>query len=342
MSHLLLLGNGEAIVIDCGSKSCDTLLKSLDHYRVERIRRLIVSHCHDDHAGAAPSVLTHFEDRVDEIWFLKDVRLFASELWSTIDAQVTSGALLESQLIRLEATDKPRVIFCTSDGRIELSVASPSYHENLTAEKQSNPNATSAILMLRAYQSSIVFAGDSEIGQWKRLRSQLKHPIACDVLSVPHHGGAMDDSSADDLAWLYTEAIRCETAVVSVGTSNQHGHPREDVITALRANGANVLCTQITRQCCANLESLRPGVLTPHPTGRSSATESLTSGQKSRDLACASTVTVNISATGITIAQASRHAAAVDALASRTGQIPLCRRACAATPGAKTSERKCV
>jgi hypothetical protein len=36
--------------------------------------------------------------------------------------------------------------------------------------------------------------------------------------------------------------LAADVAVISVGTSNTHGHPRQDVVTALTARGAKVLC----------------------------------------------------------------------------------------------------
>ena len=66
-----------------------------------------------------------------------------------------------------------------------------------------------------------------------------------------------------DLTRFANDTTDAEVVVFSVGTTNGHKHPRPDVIAAMRDSGAHVMCTQITSQCCTDLESVRPAVIGP-------------------------------------------------------------------------------
>lgn len=149
--------------------------------------------------------------------------------------------------------------------------------------------------------------------------------MACAVLAVPHHAGRAH-ATPEELTWLFDEALAADVAVISVGTSNTHGHPRQDVIQALTAAGTKVLCTQITRRCNDDLESVRPGVLRPlrYP-GKSSPIRELTGGGNSRNVACAGTVCVTLTAAGIEVDRLAEHQLAVDRLATAGPRCPLCR-----------------
>ena len=171
----------------------------------------------------------------------------------------------------------------------------------------------------------VVFAADSEVAQWKEIRRSAGARQTCDVLAVPHHGGAAASTEAE-LSWLLDESIAAKVAVVSVGTSNTHGHPRADVIQAMTARGIIVMCTQITRKCSEDLEGLRPGVLQPVTVlGRSLATQDSTRQGNSRNVACAGTVRTIFSADAVVIDRIGDHQRAVDDLAACGSGHPLCR-----------------
>jgi hypothetical protein len=53
-------------------------------------------------------------------------------------------------------------------------------------------------------------------------------------------------------------ALQPESLVVSVGTSNQHGHPSPALISAANAVKARILCTEATPHCGAATGAPRP------------------------------------------------------------------------------------
>ena len=320
--QIILLGNRRAIVVDCGVKVDELALRFLKRYGVETLEALIVSHSHEDHVGGAISILDEYQDRIEKLCFVQDDMFLKSRFWERVKEFILQGVLSQDQLFRLECNSQPQEIW--SDGNASLATYSPTTGINLLAQSAGVQNATSAVLFFDVGNNRIVFAADSEIQQWRDIHARAG-TISCNVLAVPHHAGKLHQSSSD-LQWLFGQAIQPQVAVVSVGTSNNHNHPREDVIRALRACGASVLCTQITQQCCSNLEALRPAVLSPLTIlGRSSATADLTKSGNSRNVACAGTVVATIDAQHVEIDRIAQHQAAVDRLASNAHGSPLCR-----------------
>lgn len=323
--QIVLLGGRRAIVLDCGVPNDRLVLQFLRRLGIEYLDRLIVSHSHSDHIGGAVSVLGEYQDRVDKICFVQDDQFLASSFWRRISELLRAGTLTRDQLIRLEATNEPQLVWTDIARSARLRTYSPTAAENLLAQDARQQNPTSAVLFLDVRDQRVIFAADSEVGQWREIRQRSGRRMECGVLAVPHHAGRAH-SSPEDLAWLFDEALDAEVAVISVGTSNAHGHPRQDVVSALTARGARVLCTQITRRCHNNLEALRPAVLRPvlYP-GKSSATRDVTRAGNSRNVACAGTVRVSLSPAGLNVERLAVHQRAVDELAAAGPVCPLCR-----------------
>jgi competence protein ComEC len=324
-SNVLVLGNQEAIVIDSGLVNDRTLFQLLQRLGIARIRHLVISHNDSDHLGGAVGLLDHFEGSVDEVWFVNDTKLMASRFWERLNEQRLNGVMDASQWHRLERHSEPVVIYSDPATGIRLEVFAPTFALNLLAQVSKAPNATSGVLAVRCGAHSIVFGGDATLAEWRLIEQLLKHPIECDVLAVPHHAGDIGIQSAADLQWLYSAAVKPKVAVVSVGTANNFGHPREDVIQEIRKAKAKVMCTQLTKKCCDLLEELRPGVIDPHTASRSSRTRDVTSSGNSRHVACAGTVVVELDQNGVRVERKDSHDRRIDRLMSQGKLKPICR-----------------
>lgn len=326
--QVILLGGRRAIVIDCGTKNDSLLLQFLKRAGVENIEALIISHSHSDHIGGAVSVLNEYQGRITKIGFVQDHLFLDSAFWARISTLLKEKKLSSNHLVRLEYDQKPKIVWSDSAKDFKLLTYSPSAAENLLSQAEKTPNPTSAVLVLKHNKERILFSADSDVSQWKEVHSRVGRKLTCKVLSVPHHAGKVH-TRFDDLNWLFKEAIGADIAIVSVGTSNTHGHPREDIVRALRGSDTHVMCTQFTRKCHSgnrNLEFLRPGVLKPQSLlGRSSATQDLTASNNSRNVACAGSVKVSIGKSGIVVDRLNDHKKAVDDLVMNKKICPLCR-----------------
>lgn len=322
-SNLILLGQGRAIVIDCGKKS-RILLQLLTKFHVREITRLILSHNHEDHVGGALGVMTAYEGRIEKLCFLDDGKLRSTEFYPKVQQAIRDGRLTCDHLMRLECEEKPRWVYKEQTGRLSLKVFSPRFGQNLDAIGKSDPNATSGVLVLTVEGKRVVFAGDSTVEQWRQIRQARGKALVCDILSVPHHAGIVWKDT-EDLDWLYTEGVRPRYAVVSVATSNTDKHPRPEVIGMIVSQGATVVCTQITRRCCDALEPLRPGVLVPQLPGCARATPDYTGAGHSRNVACGGTMVAEFANSQLTLHRVADHQSAVDRLAASADGHPLCR-----------------
>jgi hypothetical protein len=213
---------------------------------------------------------------------------------------------------------------------LDIKLFSPNAAQNLVAQAAERANSTSAIVVLQVGARRIVFPGDSDIAQWRLIRQHRGSPLTCDVLAIPHHGGLVGGQvNANDLKLLYGDCLEPRVAIVSVGTSNTHGHPLPEVISALTRCGSAVVCTQITKKCCDRLESLRPAVLQPlQHVGKSRPIGDFTATGNSRNVACAGTVLVRIDRQRVEVERLAEHQDAVDRLTQTAagGPLPLCCR----------------
>jgi beta-lactamase superfamily II metal-dependent hydrolase len=324
-SQVILLGGKQAIVLDCGLPNDRFVLQFLLKMGVECIPRLIVSHSHKDHIGGAVSILGEYQDRIEKICFVQDDLFLASAFWLRISEFLKSGILTKDQLCRLESTDQPQLVWSESSTSAKLRTFSPSAAENLDAQGSGKQNPTSAVLFLDVKKHRIIFSADSEVTQWQEIRRKYGQRYPCNILAMPHHAGEINGTK-EQIQWLFNEAINPRVVIVSVGTNNTHGHPRANVIQTISALGIKVICTQITKQCCDNLESLRPGVLQPLTHfSRSSPTQDVNSRGNSRNVACAGSVRAIVSDEEIVVDRLDEHQRAVDTLANLKQGHPLCR-----------------
>ncbi|MBM4094905.1 MAG: MBL fold metallo-hydrolase [Planctomycetes bacterium] len=334
-SNVILLGDRRGIVIDCGV-SGRVPLQLLRRY-VDQVVALIVSHNDRDHHGGAAAIIAAYPNAIDRVYFLQDRPVERIRLYAVVRRALEEGSL-DTPPVRLERDDTPRVLFSDPTKGLSVELFFPTFQDNLDAQDAVQPNETSAVLVLFCGKRKLVYPGDASIGDWRRIRDRLNGPITADIVGVPHHGGNITErqqrgeSAAEyearvqqDLRWLYAEAVRCKFAVVSVGTSNPYGHPKRAVVSALTASGACVVCTQITRQCHDDLEQLRPGVRRPDYPSQSRGGRDLTSGGRSRNVACAGTVISEVGPESVIIHRFDDHQHGVDGLMTSAIGHPLCR-----------------
>ena len=324
-SNVILLGGGRTIIVDCGPVLANRTLLALLQRHVTFIEALVLSHNDRDHVGGVFKLLSRYPRAIGEVFRVQDRSVFEDRLVRLFKVELASGNLLKEPRTFVIDND-PKLLWSDKLSGLELVCVSPTHWGATQAQLASNPNAASAVVVLKCGTRKIVFSGDSTINQWRTIH-QMSGTLQCDVLAVSHHAGQNWDNGANissELAWLYGSGLRCDAAVVSVGTINTRKHPRAEVINALRSNGSTVACTQITTGCCPSLEPLRPGVRTPSVYSLSSQKRDVTKSLRSRNVACAGTMVAEVSPHSITIQQLNAHQAGVNQL-STSGSHPLCR-----------------
>ena len=276
-----------AIVIDCGRRS-DVALQYL-HDHVDFIDILALTHNDKDHVGGAAKLIADYapSKQIGQIWHLTDRE------WDNIQiAEIIQYHMDRDELAPPRRLEDGALLFDAFG--VQLKVLAPDYY--WSEMNKGNPNRTSAILILTCGVNKILFTGDSDFALWEWLHQKMNsQPIQCEAVTVPHHGGLMAKSSPAGVRF-FSDFVQARHAVVSVGTDNQYGHPRMDVVFAARKHNAVVLCTQITRQCCSEPERLIPGVIPPTIYSQSHMPRRTSSGRPV-DIACAGSVSVVLTPT---------------------------------------------
>lgn len=331
--NVIPIGGRRAIVIDTG-REYRTLKRLLHRLKVHTVAVLVVSHCDLDHWGGAPALLADTTVAVERVCFHFDHKTRGTGFWDKLKELVQADKLdPETALVELRCDDTPRRLWrAADDPDIELKILAPTFGQLVGAQVADDANAASGVLVLRAGDKTVVFPGDSHYRQWEAIKARRGARLDCDVMAVPHHGGIVWDADWTavevdaGLDALYQQFVRPRYAVVSVGTSNTYDHPRAAVVRALRKADATVLCTQMTSRCHPDLEARRAAPVLPllaEVPGASRADTDRTDEGDSRNVACAGTVVVDVSAARLVVRRQLDHQNGV----ARIGpDLPLCRR----------------
>jgi competence protein ComEC len=187
---------------------------------VGRLGTLLLTHGDADHAGGALALVREF--RPWEVWEGVPVPPF-------MPLQVIAEAARASS---------SRWTLVQPDDRMEIDGVSVVVHHPPRPdwERQDVRNDDSIVAELRWRDVSIILTGDigSEV---EHLIGNRFTPAPLRVLKVPHHGSAT--SSAE----TFVRALAPKVAVISVGRSNNYGHPHPDVLARYHAVGAAVFRT---------------------------------------------------------------------------------------------------
>jgi len=297
-SNVIMLEGNRAVVIDCGPRGSRETVTLLKEKHVQTIECLAITHNHEDHDGNVAQVLCAYSGAVRSICFLNDGNRNLRTL-AMLNSDSRNERWPPARRLETEGS-RPAIIY--EDTSFELSAIHPSMQDNLNALQA---NQTSAVLLLKAWRFRLLFSGDVTLSGWMQIASRLKSPpLKCDFMTVPHHGGningGVDERASHDT--LYRHIVNTQHAIISVGTSNAHGHPTMDALVALRDNHVNVMCTQMTANCCSDLERVRDVARVIQQPARSTRHADYTSSaRKSKNVACFGTIAVELNAHTYTI-----------------------------------------
>lgn len=329
-SNVILLGEGKAIVIDCGPRTSNVPLQLLKRY-VHTIEALIVSHNDSDHDGGVAGIIQNYPKSINNIYFLQDRPANQIRTWMLAKHELEVGNLLNPPK-RLEVANDPQIIYSDPKSNVELRLLYPSYSDILDSEesRKRRPNRSSGVLCLFCGVRSVVFSGDATIEGWECIAKKLSNylPLSCDIISVPHHGGRISASlqgEEQSFRRLYSEITNPKFAIISVGTYNQHGHPSPLLISILKELNISILCTQITPQCSDDLGSIRPGIIVPISPSQSTERKRQTQSGRPKDIGCAGSIVCEISSDALQISTWEHHQQAIANRLNSATFHPLCK-----------------
>ena len=262
----------QATIVDVGEKGV-RLAQWLQANGVDRIPAILLTHNDADHIGSLTALVQAYKGKIGKLRFVVDrgrkppfwfpAQKWAQDGWgqdldimgTSVFARPGAGTLLvgadDDVGFRLYCAYPPKIWGIGFLAKFDLlwNFFSGGANQLSAVLRLTPPNANMPTLSL--------FGGDLDYKGWRYL-ADSKHDLHTQVLLVPHHGGPQRRSQkfgATELAG----AAQPNFALISVGSYNNDHHPHEDLVGALRAAGATVLCTQITPQCLLVTPSAVPG-----------------------------------------------------------------------------------
>lgn len=212
----LISCDGQWLLIDAGPPAASSTVYSvLQRLGIERLDYIVSTHPDADHAGGLAGAL----EAVPCGTFFAPVTDSDTRTWRAV----------------LDRLDRRGVALTTpepGDG-FSLGAAHVAFLGPLRAAPDDNNN--SLVLRIDHGDDSFLFTGDAERAEESDLLSSGAD-LKVDVLKVGHHGSAGASSPA------FLAAVAPRYAVISVG-DNSYGHPTEEVLSRLAAQGAEVLRT---------------------------------------------------------------------------------------------------
>lgn len=178
---------------------------------------LILSHPHADHITGFMDVLVRYDvERVVQ----SDITYDSSQFRAWQDAVASEGSLV------VEA--KSGTVLDLGNG-VTLTVVYPLTSAGGVTTK--DPHKFMTVAVLRYKNAAVMFTGDMEAPEEKRLMRNLAAELDVDVLKVGHHGSKT--STSDE----FLAVTSPQAAVISVGVGNSYHLPSPEVLERIASAG---------------------------------------------------------------------------------------------------------
>ncbi len=245
------LPDSSLVIIDVGRKS-SPLVEWLQRRR-NRIRAIVLTHNHADHAGAMPTIVHQFKDRIGSVFMLKDIDK-SDKTFQKIFRLVAEA--YRAKHFDVLPLDKGRVIATDAGINLEIDAAYPHF---IGLHEAKDRNEHSGIVRLRLNgRTEVIWAGDTIL----RMLAESCGGETPLVLAGPHHGAPHDTDDSTAASWVRSVGPR--RAFISVGSTNGHSHPKAFYLQTLRSSGCKIVCSQITDRCDAKAAASRQPIIPSH------------------------------------------------------------------------------
>lgn len=214
----LLQAGEHSILIDTGTqKAGKYVLSRLKEMGIARLDAMIITHPHKDHVGGGDVILEEIPVSQVYVGPLKVDSKQSRQFDEALEAAEIAPVLLK-------AGDSLTL------GSINLRVLGPRYTD------YPDENDRSLVILITYGETKFLFAADAE----KPLLNELltsAGALSADVLKVPHHGGAEDNSA------LFFQAVSPDIAVIPCERETEDALPDAAVLSSLKSVGAQVYIT---------------------------------------------------------------------------------------------------
>ena len=239
--------HGGNLLVDAGSgkpgdKGRRVVMPYLKFKGVRTLDALVVSHPQEDHIGGMEAVLEGV--RVKNIYDAE--KFYPSHLYKKLKNKIFQ------KKINAEFVGRGAEIDGFRDARIQ--VLNPAVKK----ETSKNINNDSVVLKISHAKTSFLLTGDIEHPAMKEMMEEGLD-IHADVLKVPHHGAKPGKASQD-----FIENVAPKISVISVGSHNSYGHPRQETLDLLASiSGNKIFRTDQQGAVCIQSDGQSVSVVAP-------------------------------------------------------------------------------
>lgn len=205
---ILVLGNGQAMLIDAGNNDDSPLvIEYLKSLGIETLDVVIGTHPHEDHIGGLDDVIDAFE---------------IGKIYLSYREHTT-----KTYLDVLDAIQRKNMKYSVPKAGDEFLICGGQAQVVGPVQEYEDINNASIVLRLVYGEVSFLFTGDME-AQAENDVLDRGYPVASDVLKVGHHGSSTSSS------YVFLREVSPQYAVIMCETDNSYGHPHEEVMERLR------------------------------------------------------------------------------------------------------------
>ena len=248
--------DGTDMLIDCGSEN-KYQASAIDNLKTlnpdGKIDRVMATHSDQDHVSYLDEVLSEFQ--VNNI-YMPNIESSYEKSFEFANKKGTVKELVEKSKrdmftdedkintlvyarFFVAALSEPNCNITLNIGKYEIRgqdytftfyCLSQEEWESRNLKSATQINAVSPIGILEYAGRRLVFTGDSNKSNEDYYCETYPY-VDCDVLKVAHHGSRTSSSEE------FLKHVKCEYAVISVGDGNSYGHPEQEALVRLKANG---------------------------------------------------------------------------------------------------------
>ena len=223
----ILIDTGDDKYYEDGKKGKENtqLLTELQKLKIDHIDTLVMTHAHADHIGKADKVIAQYG--VKELVY-NGIPSTSKYFINALKAAKANG----TQQVKVKAGD----VLDFGNG-VSFEIVSPSQSlidedtAAIKAKKKVDVNNESVVGRLTFGNFAMLFTGDAEGPVEKDMVASYGKKLKCQVLKAGHHG-SKTSSTAE-----FLKLVQPESVVMSLGVSNQYGHPHEALLNRLQKQG---------------------------------------------------------------------------------------------------------
>ncbi|MBQ6946978.1 MAG: MBL fold metallo-hydrolase [Clostridia bacterium] len=215
-STFLELPGGKTMLIDAGERDYGGVVKSyIRQLGYDKLDIVVASHPHSDHIGGLAEVIEAFA--VGQVWMPKKASTTATfeKLLKTV----------KNKGLQVNTAKAGKQIL--AEEGLTIDIISPTrddYGDEM--------NLYSAVIRITHGTQRFLIMGDAETENEEEMTG-----VAAEFIRVGHHGSKTSSSAA------FVKRVGAKYAVISVGTDNSYGLPKDEIIKRWQKAGATVYRT---------------------------------------------------------------------------------------------------